>query len=193
MNYLAHAYLSNGNESLLVGNMITDLCKKHELDPLHPEVQKGIALHRAIDAFTDSHPQWKKSTAKFFKRHGKYASVLTDLFYDYYLIQNWELYVEESLSAFTANVYTSLLENLDLMPDRIRPKIKKMVADDYLSKYSKRSGLQRSLEWMDKRTSFPSVFHKALIDLDENNKALNKEFNIFFPELIAHVDSITRP
>ncbi len=190
MNYLAHAYLSCSNENLLIGNMITDLCRKKELEPLSAEFKEGVTLHRSIDHFTDHHPQWKKSRDKFYKRHGKYASVLTDLFYDYYLIKNWNRYSGEDLFAFTANVYTILLKHLDQMPERIRPKIVRMVENDYLTTYSQRDGLQRSLEWMDKRTKFPSVFKEALLDLDEYDTDLNNEFNAFFPELISHVDAI---
>jgi len=192
MNYLAHAYLSCNNESLLIGNMITDMCRKKELNLLNKDIQEGVTLHRSIDHFTDSHPQWKKSTSKFFKRHGKYASVLTDLFYDYYLIKNWDTYSSEHLGPFTTKVYEQLLKNLDNMPSRITPKIQKMVDDDYLTKYSKREGLQRSLEWMDKRTKFPSVFKDALLDLDEYDQELNEEFNLFFPELINHVNAFCK-
>jgi len=55
MNYLAHAYLSFGNQDILTGNMISDFVKgKTKFDyPL--TIQKGIYLHRQIDSFTDSH------------------------------------------------------------------------------------------------------------------------------------------
>ena len=59
MNYLAHAYLSFNEPEILVGNMISDFVKGKKKFDYSPGVQKGIALHRAIDNFTDYHTATK--------------------------------------------------------------------------------------------------------------------------------------
>ena len=55
MNFLAHAYLSFDHNDILVGNMISDFVKGNKKDLFSVNIQKGIVLHRAIDAFTDQH------------------------------------------------------------------------------------------------------------------------------------------
>ncbi len=189
MNYLAHIFLSCSNEELMVGNFMADFCRNKDLEKLSPELMEGINLHKAIDSFTDSHPMWLRSTERFYKRHGKYASVLTDMIYDVFLIRNWARYSGEELGAFTANIYTILPKYKTSMPSKLLSKIDRMIADDFLMKYTTRQGLQESLNYMDRRTKFPSRFTDALLDLDEYEEQLNDEFNAFFPELIAMVDS----
>jgi len=61
MNYLAHAYLSFNVPSILVGNMISDFVKGSSKLGYPVSIQKGIMLHRDIDAFTDTHPATAKA------------------------------------------------------------------------------------------------------------------------------------
>ncbi|KAF0239868.1 MAG: hypothetical protein FD183_1294 [Chitinophagaceae bacterium] len=49
MNYLAHAYLSFNEPSILLGNMISDYVKGKKQYDYPLLIQKGIHLHRAID------------------------------------------------------------------------------------------------------------------------------------------------
>ncbi len=56
MNFLAHLYLSGNSEELLIGSFIADAVKGSNFEGYHPQVVKGIKLHRCIDTFTDSHP-----------------------------------------------------------------------------------------------------------------------------------------
>ncbi len=66
MNFLAHAYLSFGDETILTGNLISDFVKGRAQYHYPPKIQKGIRLHRAIDTFTDAHPATKEAM-NFFK------------------------------------------------------------------------------------------------------------------------------
>ena len=49
MNYLAHAYFSNEDEGLLVGNFMADHIRGNHFEHLNEEIKKGIYLHRAIE------------------------------------------------------------------------------------------------------------------------------------------------
>jgi len=52
MNFLAHTWLSFSDDEL-VGNMLADYIRNRERHLFSEGIQKGIALHRAIDTFTD--------------------------------------------------------------------------------------------------------------------------------------------
>ena len=56
MNYLAHAALAQPQPQSLVGNLLGDFCKGVAIDTLAQPIQAGLANHRAVDRFTDSHP-----------------------------------------------------------------------------------------------------------------------------------------
>ena len=66
MNYLAHAYLSFNKPEILIGNLISDFVKGKKKFDYSTGIQKGIALHRAIDQFTDDHAI-TQSAKLFFK------------------------------------------------------------------------------------------------------------------------------
>lgn len=59
MNFLAHIFLSDNQPGLLVGNFIADSLKPAHKADLPVPVQQGVALHLAIDHFTDSHQEFK--------------------------------------------------------------------------------------------------------------------------------------
>lgn len=67
MNFVGHIYLSGENEKLAIGNFIGDYVKgrKHESYP--DEVQKGILIHRDIDATMDAHPAFLATRELFAK------------------------------------------------------------------------------------------------------------------------------
>ena len=81
MNLLAHAYLSFGQPQLLVGNMISDYVKGKKQYDYPLGIQQGIRLHRAIDAFTDSHAATAKGKAIFKPAVGLYAGAFMDVVY----------------------------------------------------------------------------------------------------------------
>ena len=65
MNLLAHAYLSFQDESILVGNMISDYVKGSKKFLYPSNIQQGIFLHRKIDEFNRQPPCNKKCKTIF--------------------------------------------------------------------------------------------------------------------------------
>ncbi|MEI9895635.1 MAG: hypothetical protein WDN28_17535 [Chthoniobacter sp.] len=62
MNWLAHLYLSEPNAAFRLGNLLPDLASATALAGLPGEFQAGIQRHRRIDAFTDRHPVFRRSS-----------------------------------------------------------------------------------------------------------------------------------
>ena len=95
MNYLAHFHLSNNNESLIIGNYIADDVKGKAYLNYSSEIQQGILLHRKIDDFTDNHPVVENSKHLIRHNQNKFTPVVMDVFYDYFLANNWDTYSEK--------------------------------------------------------------------------------------------------
>ena len=55
MNFLAHFHLAWPDEGLIAGGLEGDYLKGPLRGELPPELERGIKLHRAIDAYTDKH------------------------------------------------------------------------------------------------------------------------------------------
>ena len=109
MNYLAHAYLSFNHEEILVGNMISDFVKGKKKFDYSSGIQKGIALHRAIDAFTDTHKATHAAKQCFRPAVGLYAGAFLDVVYDHFLANDRNEFADDkALLLFTQNTYSSL-------------------------------------------------------------------------------------
>jgi acyl carrier protein phosphodiesterase len=188
MNFLAHLYLSNGNEQLITGNFLGDFLSNREVALLPEQIRKGIQMHRQIDTFTDQHPSIHHSKKLLRASHGKYAPVLLDVFHDYILAHNWERYSQVSLATFTNGMYGILLKHKHLMPDYLKERLPLMIADDWLIRYGTLEGLEFTFSRMRLRSSQPSFFDHAVESLQTHYSALEQGFHHFFPEVIAFVN-----
>jgi acyl carrier protein phosphodiesterase len=94
MNHLAHFVLSGGDADLAIGNFVADFITNRQLPDFSAAVQRGIHLHREIDAFTDAHPIVKQSTKRLHPFHHKYSPVIVDVYYDFLLAKNWDKFFE---------------------------------------------------------------------------------------------------
>lgn len=63
-------------------------------------MQQGILLHRRIDAFSDTHPLVKEAVHLVKEVGGRYAAVVTDIFFDHFLAVDFRLYATCSLGSF---------------------------------------------------------------------------------------------
>src|SRR6202008_4422095 len=100
MNFLAHAYLSFDQPEILVGNMISDFVKGKKKFDYPANIQKGIALHRFIDSFTDEHEATKEAKEVFRPAYRLYSGAFVDVVYDHFLATDENEFTEDSLLSF---------------------------------------------------------------------------------------------
>jgi len=185
MNFLAHVFLSQHDEELLVGNFIGDFIRKSEDKDFSEGIQQGIVLHRKIDYFTDNHPVIREGTRLLHARHHKYAPVLMDVYYDFLLAKNWAQFSTLDLRDFTQHVYKILERYLPIMPPVLQHRLPLMIADDWLVQYGKLEGLAFTFNRMKRRASEPSHFDHAVETLQLHLEPLEDGFLRFFPEAIT--------
>ncbi len=188
MNYLAHLFLSGEDEGIIVGNFLGDLVPKKDIIKLPDDIRDGVFIHRHIDAYTDDHPQVRKGVLRLHAKHHKYAPVLTDIYYDYFLAANWSKYTTESLTDFSIRIYAVLQNYAALMPDGVRDYMSRLVAADWLCSYGRLEGIEYTFNRLRKRVSRPELLDGVMESLTENETEFNREFNLFFPDLIAYVE-----
>lgn len=184
MNFLAHIYLSFKQEDIMIGNFLADFVRNTTVKGFSKEVKKGVGLHRKIDTFTDSHTIVKQSTARMQQYHGKYAPVVVDVCYDYILASNWEKYSDQNLNDFCMETYVILEARMDTLPEKVQKFLPELIKRDWLAKYGTEEGLRFTFSKLDNRTKFPSEFYKATDHLFKHYEEFEKEFNLFFPDLI---------
>ena len=91
MNFLAHIYLSFGDDEITLGNFFADHIRGNKFKHFPEKIQKGIVLHREIDTYTDAHPIAKQSSRRLHANYSHYSRVIVDIFYDHFLAKNWKV------------------------------------------------------------------------------------------------------
>lgn len=186
MNFLAHIYLSGGDESITIGNFIADGIKGKRYEKYPSQIAKGILLHRAIDTFTDAHPTVHQSTARLHKNYSHYSGVIVDILYDHFLAKNWSKYSDQPLDEYVQDFYELLRKNFTILPARIQRMMPYMIADNWLLSYATVEGIGKILAQMNVRTKGISKMNLAVAELEEFYDEFEAEFTSFFEELIAH-------
>ncbi len=184
MNYLAHAYLSFHNPEILVGNMISDFVKGRKKFDYPEAVQKGIALHRQIDAFTDEHPITKEAKEVFHASYRLYSGAFVDVTYDHFLANDTSIFSNSTaLMDFSLSTYAALGTFEGICPDKFRKMLPYMQTDNWLYNYQFTGGIKKSYQGLVYRAAYISDSEPALMIFKDNYYFLENCYRRFFPLL----------
>jgi acyl carrier protein phosphodiesterase len=189
MNYLAHMLLAGPSPQALLGNLAGDFLRGADAAVLAPVLHEGIALHRAVDRFTDAHPLVMRSRGRLNPGWRHYRGVLVDVFYDHFLAADFERIAGEPLSNFAARVYAALEDHAALLPPRLQRAAPVMVRHDWLNAYAWLEGLEEVLRGMGRRTRRGVPLHQAVGELRAGYAGFRADFDGFFPQLRAYAAS----
>lgn len=156
MNFLAHALLAGDAPALIVGGVVGDWIKGTLPGALPDDLAKGVALHRAIDHFAESHPAFNRSRSRVSAERRRYAGVLVDVFYDHLLARNWAAIHQQPLSDYCENVYQLIHNRLNDLPVSARPALELMAKEDWLMSYAEIEGIADVLARMSRRARQPN-------------------------------------
>lgn len=183
MNYLAHAYLSFNQPEILVGNLISDFVKGKKKFDYSPGIQKGIALHREIDHFTDTHEATRDAKEIFRPYYRLYAGAFTDVVYDHFLATDKNEFPGESLHQFSLTVYETVAPFIPLLPDKFREIFPYMRQQNWLNNYQHNWAIDRSLAGVVRRSAYLTESATAFQLFETHYEHLQVCYNRFFPAL----------
>jgi acyl carrier protein phosphodiesterase len=185
MNYLAHAYLSFGNPGIVVGNMISDFVKGKKKFDYPIGVQNGIALHRIIDTFTDTHPVTKEAAKIFKPVVGLYAGAFVDVAYDHFLATDDQEFSSENLAVFAQDTYQILYNHQNILPERFAAMLPYMKQQDWLYNYSTIDGTEKSFAGVARRAAYLNSSQLVFESFMVNYALLKQHYQSFFPDVKA--------
>ncbi|HKO02283.1 MAG TPA: ACP phosphodiesterase, partial [Thermoanaerobaculia bacterium] len=185
MNYLAHLFLAAPDAESLIGNIAGDFVKGPLGDRFTEGIRAGIRHHRAIDAFTDSHPSVAAFRRVLIPEHGHYSRIIADVFFDHFLARAWSRFTDEPFDAFLVRVFTTLDAHADELPGRLAAVYPRMRDDGWLQSYGEIVGIRTALYYLSSRLSRPHRLDEAVRHLTDSREELQQHFDDFFPELLA--------
>ena len=156
MNFLAHALLAGDAPALIVGGVIGDWIKGPLPGTLPADLAKGVALHRAIDDFAESHPAFRRSRSRVSAERRRYAGVLVDIFYDHLLARDWATLHQQPLDEYCDEVYGLISDRLHDLPVSAHPALTLMAQEDWLTSYAQIEGIADVLARMSRRARQPN-------------------------------------
>ena len=181
MNYLAHAYLSFGNEPILIGNMISDFVKGKQKFAFPEDVQKGIMLHRMIDIFTDGHTATKRAKEIFKPLTHRYEGVFVDVVYDYFLAIDEIEFPLNKLEYFANKTYHVLKTNETILPGKFRTMLPHMINQNWLLNYRFTWGIENSFSGIFRRAKYLEKTNSIFECFITNHSPLRECYKEFFP------------
>ena len=168
-----------------------DFVKGKAFDSFHPEIVRGIKLHRLIDKFTDNHSVVMQSKNRISSKRKRFAGVLIDIFYDHFLAKNWTRFSNTDFCNHIHDWYQKLNSVIDYeIPENMKKVAKKMHKEDWLSSYKTVDGIDNVLNRISLRVRFKNNLNGSVEELLANYHNLEKDFYEFFPQLRQYVDNL---
>ena len=186
MNFLAHLHLSEPTPEALLGNFLGDFVTGDPSDRYPAEICRGIHLHRQIDAFTDNHKVWKRSRVRLSPERRRFASIIIDIFYDYFLTRHWDRFETDELGDAIAGYYLGLQQAAHHVADpKAGRALRSMVAENWLGRYASLEGIAHVIDGVSERSPRVAPMAGAIEELAGNEAAMEQDFLAFYPELLA--------
>ncbi len=191
MNILMHLLLSGPDPELLVGNLMGDFVKGRLDERFPPGIRRGLELHRRIDTFAATNPDFRRSRQRLDPSFGHYRGVLVDIFYDHFLAASWDDYADLSLSLFLRRAHATVLAREEHLPPRLRTLLPGMFTD-LLPSYVEPAGIDLALGRMARRLSRPNPLAAGGRELRRHYGELREDFRRFYPQISASVAGFDR-
>lgn len=185
MNYLAHFHLAWPDEQLVLGGLEGDFYRGLLRGDLPARLEAGIALHRAIDAYTDSHDSVAQLRRQFPAPLRRFAGILIDLSFDHFLTLHWSRYSDMPINHFNQRVTQILASNRDLLSTDAAAMAQRIEQYDILSLYQHWETVPRSAARIGERFQRTNPFLDIEETLLELQPHIEQSFLKFYPDLMT--------
>jgi acyl carrier protein phosphodiesterase len=185
MNYLAHLLLSPPDAAFRVGNLLPDLLKLGQLQDFGGRYREGIEQHRRIDTFTDAHPITRRSRERLWPSFRRFSGVIVDIVYDHCLIQRWDDYHDRPVKDFLADIRACLPSLRGDLPEQAWRRIDSLTR--WVGDYDTMADVSNAMDHLGRRLRRPVEFPGLLVELERNKAGFQRDFDCFFPELVAMI------
>ena len=189
MNHLAHVLLAGADPERRLGGVLGDFVRGTPDPSLPSGVREGIALHRAIDGYTDRHPDVLAARALFEPPYRRYAGIALDMWFDHCLARDFARWSRQPLEAFSVDLRELLRRHDALLPAAAQRFARYMQANDLPAGYADPAVLDRALAGIGQRLRRDNPLDRMLPVLQALDAPLQERFEAFFPQLQDFADA----
>jgi acyl carrier protein phosphodiesterase len=187
MNFLFHMLLSGSDEQTLVGNFMGDFVKGPLADRFPARIRHGLTLHRRIDSFASRDGHFQRSRLRLHPHYGLYRGVLIDLFYDHFLVREWDHWSNEPFDEYLARTRSIIDVHRIELPERMQSLVP-IIFEELLPSYGQVEGIGRALERMSLRVTRTNPLAGGEEQLQRHYDDLRADFRGFMPKVQRFAD-----
>lgn len=189
MNFLFHMFLSGDDDQLLVGNFMGDFVKGPLPGRFPPRIRQGVELHRLIDSYAERQPFFRCSRGRISPDYGRYRGIMVDMFYDYFLVNDWGSWSREPFAAFLHRSRLAVETHRHTIPVAMQPLLP-VIFDELLPSYGTVGGIATALARLSRRIGRQNPLAGAERELVRLHEALRADFSAFTPATIGYAAGI---
>ncbi len=182
MNLLSHLYLSFGEPTIMVGNLLGDDVRGG-LDELDSGVRRGVQLHRLIDSSADSHPAFLRAAKLLSPNWRHWSRVIIDVAFDHVLARQWDRWSDDSLREYLDRSYELMYPERSRLSSPHRARLERLIESDLLWSWRSEAGVETSLRRISIRSKRKPQLADAMADLRQFDDRITAEFEVLFPAL----------
>ena len=146
-------------------------------------VLAGIQNHRLIDRATDRFPPVKRLRGVFSPERRRYAGIITDIAFDYFLIKHWERFTHINFDQFVDVAYDGLGAGRHWMPPRMQTVVDNIRQYDWLRAYATLDGIAHTIDQVGKRLRFDNAMAGGGDEVRDHYEQIEEVFLALFAHL----------
>jgi len=188
VNFLAHFHLAWPDEGMIAGGLEGDFFKGPLPGKLPHSLERGVKLHRAIDAYTDNHELVATLRWHFPAPLRRYAGILIDLSFDHFLTRHWCKYSEIGLKDFNQQICTILNQQDAQLSEGSRRMLNRIQEYDILNLYHDWDTVTATAMRVGERFKRGNPLLEVETQLSPIKRELEQTFLEFYPQLLTFSD-----
>jgi acyl carrier protein phosphodiesterase len=183
MNFIINAFKAEESRDRILGVLLTELSKISNYKKFNNEVVEGIILNKKIKTFSIEHPRMHTSMNRLRMKNKKNNFPIIEVFFDHFLVKNWETFSNESYDSFAARIHNVLIKNLTVLPNSTISKFPEILSKSWLDHYKTIEGVHTIIRKLTHASRVGVNSEESIFDLMENYSTFQNDFMYFMKDI----------
>ena len=167
---------------MIAGALLGDFVKGPLRGNYDIDTERGIELHRKIDAYSASSEDIRIASQALAPELQRYAGIVTDVVFDFFLSRHWARFHPRPLGEFAQSIYRTIESDRGEWPDAARHFSDTLIDHDLLCQYGDWPTVDRVLRSIGSRLSRDNPLAEAATSIEPQLDLLEAGFLDFYPK-----------